>query len=121
MRAATATLGYPGYIGYTAIVRGEARARGREANGVKTVALAIAGPFVGLAFVLALPFVGLAALAWAAARALRENHSAVARYAWNVLLFLGAPFVGLAYALAFPFVGIGALAWVALRREPAAG
>lgn len=119
MRTATATLGYPGYV--TPVVRGEARARGREANGMKTVALTIAAPFIGLAFVLALPFAGLAALAWWALRALRENRAAAARHAWNVLLFLGAPFVGLAYALAFPFVGIGALAWVALHREPAAG
>lgn len=119
MRAATATLGYPGYA---AFVRTETAPRPTEMPvAVKRLAAVCAAPVVALAFVLAFPLVGLAALAWFATRALLEHRGRVARFARNVVLFAAAPFVGLAYALAFPFVGLVLLGWMAVRKEAVAG
>jgi len=82
---------------------------------VKSAALFVAAPFIGLAFAVALPFVGLGLLAWIAGRALAAHWPRAARFAKNLTLFVSAPFVGLAYALAFPFVGIALLALTGVR------
>jgi CheY-like chemotaxis protein len=84
---------------------------------LKNVALFLAAPFVGLAYVLAFPFVGLGVLAWMGAKALAKHGALrkVALFVKNVALFLAAPFVGLAYIVAFPFVGLGMLAWTGIR------
>lgn len=86
-------------------------------HAVRNLALGLAAPAIGLAFVVLGPFAGLVALAWIAAKALAERYPAAARNARNVALFAAAPFIGLAYAALFPVVGIGALAWIALNRK----
>ena len=100
-RVATAAL-YAPVVHYEAV---EEKAR-PAFEVAKTVGVACAAPFIGLAFVVGLPIIGLALLAWMVLRI---------PFVKNVALFVAAPFVGLAYALAFPFVGIGLLAWVAVR------
>ena len=47
-----------------------------KSSGVRTIAKAVFGPFVGLVFVIVLPFAGLATLAWIGGRALFEARSA---------------------------------------------
>lgn len=84
-------------------------------NVARHVALAVAAPFIGLAYVIAFPVVGLAMLAWMGAPGLARWVRRVGGFARNVTLFLAAPFIGLAYAIAFPFVGIVLLARWAVR------
>ena len=84
-------------------------------NGFKSLALALAAPFIGLAYAVLMPLIGLAALAWIAAKALVQSQAAkkAPSYLKNVALFFAAPFIGLAYAISLPFVGISILAWSA--------
>lgn len=84
------------------------------ANGLKTIALVLATPFIGLLYALALPLVGLAALAWMGAKAYVQSPRALAATR-NVALFLAAPFIGLLYALALPMVGLATLAWMGAK------
>lgn len=82
----------------------------RRPSALRTAAMLVAAPFLGLAFVVAFPFVALGLLVWTALAAAAERYPWVARvgrFARNVGLFFAAPFIGLAYAVAFPFVGIG--------------
>ena len=91
-------------------------------SALRSFAIMLAAPFLGLAFVLAFPFVGLAMLAWTGLRAASTKYAwvgRIGRFARNVALFLAAPFIGLAYAVAFPFVGLGMLAWTGLRAAAA--
>lgn len=95
------------------------------ANALKSVALLIAAPFIGLVYILAGPFIGLGILAWMGTRELAKHRATrkIAMFVKDVALFLAAPFVGLVYAVLFPFIGIGLLAWVgakALLKRPAA-
>ena len=90
-------------------------ARKAPHGAARNVALAVAAPFIGLAFVVLFPIAGLAMLAWLGARALARRAGRIARFAKNVALFLAAPFVGLAYTLAFPVIGAGMLACMAAR------
>ena len=76
----------------------------------KNVALFLAAPFIGLAYVVALPFVGAAVLARMAFGAIFKREGRFVRFVKNAALFIGAPFIGLAYAVALPFVGLGLLA-----------
>jgi len=83
----------------------------------KNVALFIASPFIGLAYVLTFPFIGLGIMAWVGIKALKNSrvlHKAVSIMK-HVGMFIGAPFIGLAYVLAFPFIGLGILAWVSVN------
>jgi CheY-like chemotaxis protein len=84
---------------------------------LKVLAMMVAAPYIGLAFVLALPFAGVALIAWHLGRALMKIPSArkVLVGAKNVGLFVASPFIGLAYVLVGPFVGIAALAWFGTR------
>ena len=100
----------------------EAREAARPAVGgpgaVRSFAMMVAAPFLGLAFVVALPFIGLGMLAWVGLRAASAKHAwigRVGRFARNVALFFAAPFIGLAYVIAFPFVGLGLLGWHGYR------
>lgn len=81
------------------------------------IGLAVAAPFIGLAYAVSLPFFGLAVLAWTGIRAAVRHASlrGLARFGKNVALFFAAPFIGLAYALALPFVGLGILVWMGTR------
>jgi len=91
-----------------------AKVAGLTNHAARTLVLAGAAPFIGLAFVIVLPFAGLAFAAWLAAHALITNRKAIWTRTRNVVLFLAAPFIGLAYAVALPFVGVGALVWMGL-------
>jgi CheY-like chemotaxis protein len=84
---------------------------------VKTLALLVTAPFVGLVYAVTFPFVGLGMLAWMGARELMRHRvpMKIAVFLKNVALFIAAPFVGLAYALLFPFVGLAVLAWMGAR------
>jgi CheY-like chemotaxis protein len=87
------------------------------ANALKSIALFMAAPFIGLVYVLAGPFIGLGMLAWMGTRELAK-HSAtkkIAIFVKDVALFLAAPFVGLVYAVLFPFIGLGMLAWMGVK------
>ncbi|HSQ02512.1 MAG TPA: response regulator [Burkholderiales bacterium] len=83
-------------------------------SGIKAM-MALAAPFIGLAFIIAVPFAGLAYLAWHGLKALVTHRAAIGRFVKNVALFFAAPFVGLAYAVAFPFVGLGVLVWMGAK------
>lgn len=85
----------------------------------RAIALAVAAPFLGLAYVLLFPIAGLVAVVglpvWHSARWLFTRPGRVTTWVRNVALFFAAPFVGLAYIVALPFVGLGALAVVGFR------
>jgi hypothetical protein len=91
----------------------EAARRGTLTN----IALFLASPFIGLAYIVALPVVGLGFLAVLAVRAATKYEAVktVARAVRNVAMIIGAPVLGLAYVVLFPFVGLAALAYVAGR------
>lgn len=82
----------------------------------KVAAMVLAGPLLGLAYVVLLPFIGLAMLAGLALRRFFQvgAHRRVGRFLKNVALFASAPFIGLAYIVLLPFVGLGAFAWAAV-------
>jgi len=76
-------------------------------NTLKNIALFLAAPFIGLAYVIAMPFVGAGMLAWMGGKALAKKFPLVKTMAMTV----SAPFIGLAFILVAPIVGIGALGW----------
>lgn len=92
---------------------------------VKNIALFLAAPFVGLAYILAFPIVGLGMLAWMGIQAQRKKSEeavklqpaapAKASLVKNTALFLAAPFIGLTYIIVGPIVGLGMLAWFAFQ------
>lgn len=88
---------------------------GKGTRFLKNAALLIAGPLLGLVFVIALPFAGLGMLAWIGAGAFAKRWENAARFLRNATLFFAAPFIGLAYAIAFPFVGLALLLRHGLR------
>ena len=77
---------------------------------LKNIALFLAAPFFGLAYLLAFPLVGLGMLAWLAGKKLLANEKAR-----PVVLAIAAPFVTIAFVMVGPVVGLGALAWVGAR------
>lgn len=83
-------------------------------NQAKNIALFLAAPFIGLAYIIAAPFVGMAALAWFGAKALvakvRKSENAK-----RIVLGIAAPFIGLAFVIVLPFAGLGALAWIGTK------
>jgi CheY-like chemotaxis protein len=84
---------------------------------VKNLALFLAAPFIGLAYMIAFPFIGLGMLAWMAGQALMNRglpQKAVAGLKGTVMISV-APLLGLAYVVALPFFGLAMLAWVAAR------
>lgn len=74
---------------------------------LKNVALFLAAPFVGLAYILAFPFVGLGLLAWLAGKAMMKNGTVKA-----IAYTIAAPIVTLTFAVIGPFLALGALAWI---------
>jgi hypothetical protein len=95
----------PGYTGKAYAVTA---AKGEAGMGIraKNVALFLAAPFIGLAYLLAFPVVGFGLLLWVAAKAVMKNEKAR-----PVALALAAPFIGLAFVTVGPIIGLGALAW----------
>jgi len=88
---------------------------------IKNVALFLAAPFVGLAYILVFPIVGLGMLAWTAMQAQKKKAEAAAvllpaapakpSALKTVALMLAAPFIGLVFVVAGPIVGLGLLLW----------
>ena len=81
----------------------------------KTALMLVAGPLLGLAFVIALPIVSVMLTAYYGWKLIAARWTGVARYAKNVTLFFAAPFIGLVYIIALPFVGFGTLAYMAVK------
>jgi len=96
------------------------RARG-VARVAKNVALFLAAPFVGLAYILAFPIVGLGMLAWMAIQAQQKKSEAAAKLEpaaparssalKTTAMFLAAPLIGLVFVVAGPIIGLGLLLW----------
>lgn len=91
---------------------------------IKNVALFLAAPFVGLAYILAFPIVGLGMLAWTAMQAQKKKSEAAAMLQTapakpsalkTVAMIIAAPFIGLAYVIVGPIVGLGLLLWFGFR------
>lgn len=76
-------------------------------NSFKNIALFLAAPFIGLAYVIAMPFVGAGMLAWMGGKALANKFPMLKTMAMTI----SAPFIGLVFILVAPLVGIGALGW----------
>jgi len=70
----------------------------------KNIALFLAAPFIGLAYLLAFPVVGLGMIAWIACKALMNNEKAR-----PVALLIAAPLIALVFVAAGPVVALGAL------------
>src|SRR5271165_6547850 len=84
---------------------------------LKDIALFLAAPFIGLAYIVAFPFVGLAVLTMLAVRA-AAKFSAVRTLAVgckHIAMMVAAPFIGLAYVVFFPAICLAALAWTGGR------
>lgn len=97
----------------------EAAAEAPETAGgkVKNIALFLAAPFIGLAYIVALPLVGVGLLAVLAVRA-AAKFAAVRTLAValkHIGMLLAAPFIGLAYVVFFPVICLGLLAWTGGR------
>ena len=80
-------------------------------NAARNVALFLASPFIGLAYVIAMPFVAAGILAWMGGKALLNKFPMLK----HVAMAVAAPFIGLAFLLVAPLVGIGALGWVGTK------
>jgi len=88
---------------------------------IKNVALFLAAPFVGLAYILAFPVVGLGMLAWTAMQAQKRKAETEATpqpaapakpsAMKSAILMIAAPLIGLAFVVAGPILGLGMLLW----------
>lgn len=87
---------------------------------VKNIALFLAAPFIGLAYILVFPIVGLGMLAWTAAQAQQKKAEEarlhpVAPAKPSAMktagMVIAAPFIGLAFVVAGPILGLGMLLW----------
>ncbi|MBE0613612.1 MAG: response regulator [Burkholderiales bacterium] len=88
---------------------------------VKNIALFLAAPFIGLAYILAFPIVGLVMLAGMALQAQKKKSEEAAKleptapakssFVKSTAIFLAAPFIGLAFIIAGPIVGLVMLLW----------
>jgi CheY-like chemotaxis protein len=88
---------------------------------IKNVALFLAAPFVGLAYILAFPMVGLGMLAWMAIQAQKKKSEEAAALQpaapakpsalKTIALIRAAPFIGLAFIVVGPIAGLGLLFW----------
>jgi hypothetical protein len=84
---------------------------GSAATKAKNIALFLASPFIGLAYVAAMPFVAAGMLAYFAGKAAFAKSPLVK----HVSMMIAAPFIGLAMILAAPIVGAGALGYYATK------
>lgn len=79
----------------------------KSGSKLRNIALFLAAPFIGLAYVIAMPFVGAGMIAYMGSKALFNKFPKL-KY---VAMTMASPFIGLAFILAAPLVGIGALGW----------
>ena len=84
-----------------------------RANPLKNVALFLAAPFIGLAYILSMPLVGFGMLTWFAGKAAAAKYPMVKA----VTAIVAAPFVGLAFILTMPLFGLATLVWVGTHRN----
>ena len=87
----------------SAVAAGEEKHESR----VKNIALFLAAPFIGLAYVAAMPFVAAGMLAWFGGKALVKKVPIVK----PIALTIAAPVLGLAFIVAAPFIGLGLFGW----------
>ena len=117
-KATSAAAALPMAVVAAAPVEGAATSATEEAKTggrLKNIALFLAAPFVGLAYVVAMPFAAAAMIAWFGAKALAKKASALPANVKKVGLLAASPFLGLAFILALPLVGIGALGYFAIK------
>ncbi|MDD5175375.1 MAG: hypothetical protein PHQ05_02980 [Sterolibacterium sp.] len=81
------------------------------ASAVKNIALFLASPFIGLAYVVAMPFVASAMLAYFAGKAIFSKFPMLKHAA----MMVAAPFIGLVFILVAPVVGLGALGYLGTK------
>ena len=81
------------------------------ANTAKNIALFLASPFIGLAYVVAMPFVATGMLAYFAGKAVFNKFPMVKHAA----MMVAAPLIGLAFILVAPIVGLGALGYMSAK------
>jgi CheY-like chemotaxis protein len=81
---------------------------------LKNIALFLAAPFIGLAYITIFPLVGIGYMAMLAWKAASKNATfkAVAVTMKHVAMVIAAPFFGLAYMVFFPFIGLALLLWM---------
>ena len=77
---------------------------------LRNIALFIAAPFIGLAYLMTFPLVGLGMIAWLAGKKLLANKTAR-----PFVLAIAAPFATIAMVTVAPVAGLGALAWIGGR------
>ena len=77
------------------------------AGKARNIALFLAAPFIGLAYLLAFPVVGLGIIAWIAGKAIMENEILL-----RAAPLLAASFITPAFVALGPIVGLGALAGI---------
>lgn len=92
-------------------------AAGGVGTALKNIALFLAAPFIGLAYIVAMPIVGLGMLAWMGGKELMKYEVArkLAHGAKTVGMFVAAPFIGLAYIVVVPVAALGVLAWMGAK------
>lgn len=78
---------------------------------VKNIALFLASPIIGLAYVVTMPFVAAAMLTYFAGKAVFHKFPMVK----HVAMMVAVPFIGLAFVLAAPIVGLGALGYMGTK------
>ncbi len=84
----------------------------KEASRVKNIALFLAAPFVGLAYIVAMPFVAAGMIAWLGGKALAAKVPDGVKKAGMVV---AGPLLGLGFILALPLAGIAALGYYAIK------
>ena len=111
-------LAVPAVAPNVAVLPVAGKAPAAEAGGVlkvlKNIALFLAAPFIGLAYIVVFPFVGIGALGVLAWRAGAKNGALkkIAVAFKHVGMALAAPIFGLVYMVLFPFIGIALLLWM---------
>jgi hypothetical protein len=75
---------------------------------VKSIALFLAAPFIGLAYIVAMPVVGICMLAWLAGKTVAKHAGGPVK---AVCALAGGSLLGLVYVLAWPVIGLGMLCW----------
>ena len=103
----------------------EPAAPNRAVRFIKNIALFLAAPFVGLAYILTFPIVGLGMLAWTAMQAQKKKSEAAAALqpaapakpsaVKTIAMIIVAPLIGLAFVVVGPIAGLGLLLWFGLQ------
>jgi len=99
--AGTLTAAVAATVSVSEVVEAKAESR------TKNVALFLAAPFIGLAYIVAMPFVAAGMLAWFGGKALAKKLPIVK----PIALTLAAPVLGLVFIVAAPFIGLALFGW----------